>query len=201
MSEQVMKPEEMMTPSTRRSRVVLLGIFAAFVGPLLLAYVLLLVLEWAPESHTNNGSLIDPATPVGELVAVEEGGATLPADFWDGHWTLVYYAEAGCDLYCEAALFKARQVRLALGRDAPRVERLYLEAAPVAHPPAQLLNEHPGMSVARIEGAAGGFQGLSPQQLYLVDPMGNLVLAYDDDVTAKGLMKDLKRLLKVSKVG
>ena len=200
MSESVMTPEAG-SGSTRRSRMVLLGIFGAFFGPLLLAYVLLLVLQWAPASHTNNGTLIDPVTQVGELAAVEPTGDALPADYWNGHWTLVYYADQGCDIYCEAALFKARQVRLALGRDAPRVQRLYLESAVVAHPADRLLREHPGMEVARVAQSAGGFAGMPTQQIYLVDPLGNLVLAYDDDTTAKGLMKDLKRLLKVSKVG
>lgn len=200
MTEQVMSPG-MGDGATRRSRIMLLGIFAAFFGPLLLAYVLLLVLQWAPESHTNNGALIDPVREVGSLVAVGDDGAPLSSDYWKGEWTLVFYADQGCDLYCEAALFKARQIRLALGRDAPRVKRVYLEGSAAAHPGERLLLEHPGMTVARVDGAAGGFAGLETQQLYLVDPLGNLILTYDDQVTAKGLMKDLKRLLKVSKVG
>ena len=200
MSEQVMSPG-FSGASTRRSRLMLLGIFGAFFGPLLLAYLLLLVLEWAPASHTNNGRLLDPVVSVGAIDAVARHTGGLPADYWDGRWTLVFYAGEECDLYCEAALFKSRQIRLALGRDAPRVQRLYLEAGAAAPLDARLVAEHPGMTVARIGGSAGGFGDLPPQRLYLVDPMGNLILGYDDDVTAKSLMKDLKRLLKVSKVG
>ena len=198
MSEQVLRSEGV---SVTRSRWLLLGVIAAFVGPLLLAYLLMMVLEWAPPSHTNHGRLIEPLVSVQGLPVVDRNGVALPDDYWEGHWTLVFYADGACDLACEAALFKARQTRLALGRDAPRVQRLYLQAAPSAHPGERLLQEHPGMPLASLGTGGGAMAGLPTQQLYLVDPMGNIVLGYDDDATAKGLMKDLKRLLKVSKVG
>ena len=198
MSEQILAGEG---ASVTRSRWLLLGVIAAFVGPLLLAYLLMMVLEWAPSSHTNHGRLIEPLVTVEGLAVVDRNGAVLPADYWAGHWTLVFYADGACDLACEAALFKARQTRLALGRDAPRIQRLYLQASPGAHPGERLLQEHPGMPLARLAAGAGSLAGLPTQQLYLVDPMGNIVLGYDDNATAKGLMKDLKRLLKVSKVG
>ena len=200
MSEQALNNGTEMS-SLHRSRWLLLGVLAAFVGPLLLAYVLMMVLKWAPPTHTNNGRLIEPLVTVDGLEAIAEGGKVLPADYWEGHWTLVFYAGQSCDLECEAALFKARQTRLALGRDAPRIHRVYLEASPAAHPGERLIREHPGMTVARLGANPAGFAALPTQQLYLVDPMGNLVLGYDDSATAKGLMKDLKRLLKVSKVG
>ena len=188
-------------PSRTRSRAAFLGVIAAFVGPLVLAYVLLMYMHWAPASHTNNGSLIEPAVAVGNLEAELTAGGLIPSTYWDGHWTLVFYADAACDLYCEAALFKARQIRLALGRDAPRVHRLHLAASAAAALPAGLASEHPGLERAQLSGSAGAFAGLAPGALYLVDPMGNVILRYDDTTTSKGLMKDLKRLLKVSKVG
>ena len=42
---------------------------------------------------------------------------------------------------------------------------------------------------------------LKIHQIYLIDPLGNVMMSYPKDATAKGMQKDLKRLLKVSKIG
>ena len=46
-------------------------------------------------------------------------------------------------------------------------------------------------------------EGFSPDgtQYFLVDPLVNLMMYYDSEVSAKGMMKDLRKLLKVSQVG
>ena len=36
---------------------------------------------------------------------------------------------------------------------------------------------------------------------YLVDPLGNLMMTYPGDIQHKGILKDLKKLLKISKSG
>ena len=46
-------------------------------------------------------------------------------------------------------------------------------------------------------------RGVSPggEHYFLVDPLGNLMMHYDLSVPARGLMKDLQKLLKVSQIG
>ncbi len=39
------------------------------------------------------------------------------------------------------------------------------------------------------------------RSLYIVDPLGNLVMRYDTRDTPKGLLDDLKKLLKLSHIG
>ena len=43
--------------------------------------------------------------------------------------------------------------------------------------------------------------GTEGMQYFLVDPLGNLMMYYDVDVPAKGMIKDLQKLLKVSQIG
>ena len=73
---------------------------------------------------------------------------------------------------------------------------------------AQLLAEHPGLWVARTADAA--WTGALPPAragaatdayVYLIDPLGNLVLRYDETFNPKGMLKDLGRLLKYSRIG
>jgi hypothetical protein len=68
-------------------------------------------------------------------------------------------------------------------------------------PPPGLLAQHPGLVVARIPDAAGARFPGGIHKLYLVDPLGNLVLAYPENPDIKGIAKDLTRLLKASQIG
>ena len=45
------------------------------------------------------------------------------------------------------------------------------------------------------------FKDLPIHQIYVIDSLGNLMMWYPKDATSKGIKKDLKRLLKVSKIG
>jgi hypothetical protein len=48
------------------------------------------------------------------------------------------------------------------------------------------------------------FGGIAPEtadRLYLIDPLGNLMMSYAPDAKPKGLLEDLKRLLGLSQVG
>jgi hypothetical protein len=41
----------------------------------------------------------------------------------------------------------------------------------------------------------------APGRVYLIDPIGNLVLSYAPDADPSGMRKDLARLLRLSQVG
>ena len=45
------------------------------------------------------------------------------------------------------------------------------------------------------------FKDLAVHHIYLIDPLGNVMMCYPKTATAKGMKKDLKRLLKVSRIG
>jgi hypothetical protein len=112
---------------------------------------------------------------------------------------------ANCAGSCEARLVLSRQVRLALNQNRGRVQRVYLApsiaAAEAAR--AQLAAEHPDLTIlAETEPrAAAFFAPADPEALYLLDPLGNWVMSYAGAVEHKGLHRDLKKLLRVSRVG
>jgi hypothetical protein len=66
-------------------------------------------------------------------------------------------------------------------------------------PPGALLAEHPDLRVVRGADPTGLPKG--PQAVYLVDPIGNQVLAWPADPDIKAMAKDLGRLLKASRIG
>jgi hypothetical protein len=173
----------------------LLGVAALFFVPLALAFGLYYGTGWRPGRSTNHGELIVPARP-------------LPGDpkIWHGHWTLVYAGSGVCAAACERALYTMRQTRLALGRDMTRVERVRL-ATEECCDTDRLQNEGAGLVTLDARATAGSALLRSfpaddlATAIFVVDPLGNLMMRFDSRENPKGLLQDLTQLLRLSQIG
>jgi len=170
--------------------------------PILTAYTFMFFKpEWIPSGTTNNGQLIRPPVQLDQLKLV--GG--LPQE----KWLLVHAGLGDCDLACQEALYFSRQVHTALGKDTSRVERLYLNAGdePGAEFTELLKNEHPRMLVFEVESEhlrslfPGIDQLLKGNVVLLIDPNGNVMMSYPAERIGQPMLKDLKHLLRISKIG
>jgi hypothetical protein len=99
-----------------------------------------------------------------------------------------------------------RQTRLSLNNEMTRVQRVFLATTRCCDR-AYLAAEHPGLRVLDASPAAAQpllaqfpLQGRA-QALYVVDPLGNLMMRYDARLPPQGLLEDLKRLLQLSHIG
>jgi hypothetical protein len=106
-----------------------------------------------------------------------------------------------------------RQVNILQNEHMRRVQRLFLlRSDTLPETLASLLEqEYPDMTVARI--TAGQVQQISPdflidgvsmqgaERVYIIDPLGNLMMYYPPGADPGGMHKDLKKLLKYSKIG
>ncbi len=191
------------------SRSYLIAMFAVFFAPLLFAMWLYFGPNtWLNKTTQNHGVLIQPIQPMGEFSLASITGENWQQDDFLGKWTLLYLGNEQCDLYCEASLFKMRQVRLTLGRERKRVQRKYLGIHTDADKKNlnEILTRYPEMQVnwfeqKTLDVSLPQLKDLETQQIYVIDPLGNLMMLYKKDAKAKGMKKDLKRLLKVSKIG
>ncbi|MFA7386651.1 MAG: hypothetical protein WCZ87_03220, partial [Thiohalobacteraceae bacterium] len=117
-------------------------------------------------------------------------------------WTLVYRLAGPCETACQEALYVLRQVRLAQGKNIDRVQRLLLlDAPPTAEWITEIEAHYPGLAVARPRSDRNDTGFPVPGQIYLVDPLGNLMMEYATDAEPRGMIKDLERLLRISYVG
>jgi hypothetical protein len=91
-----------------------------------------------------------------------------------------------------------------------RVQRVLL-AAPEAPWLQELASEYEGMHIVldiggpnsivrQLAAAAPGFEA-AHAGIYLVDPLGNAMMVYAPETDPRDILKDLKKLLRVSKVG
>jgi cytochrome oxidase Cu insertion factor (SCO1/SenC/PrrC family) len=156
-------------------------------------------------STTNAGTLVRPARPLTPVSLVDAEGGALPERLLSGRWSYVLFAEAGCDAACLERLYLTRQVRLGVSKDMSRVQRvLVLPQAPAEL--ERLRADHPDLLIAIATGQNWAelkrqFELASDSTFYLVDPLGNLMMRYPAQVPAKGILKDLRKLLKASQVG
>ncbi|MEX0899318.1 MAG: hypothetical protein WD081_01360 [Gammaproteobacteria bacterium] len=196
------------TSPPRRGRLMLVGLAAFFILPLVAAWWMYASVEAVPDTEVvSHGTLIRPARPLGdfELAGIAENGR-LTDEALHGRWAIVYVGGSDCDRTCVDTLWEARQVHTRLGRDASRIQRVYLLAhADAVADPAFFAREHAGMLLARADdGLLTQFTvgGEAPVgQVFLVDPLGNLMMRYTADAPPEALYDDLKRLLRISRIG
>ena len=197
-------------PRTSRTQLwVLIGLF--FV-PLFVAFILYYgVADWRPSGSTNKGDLITPARPVETGVLLTPQDQPLEEDVLHGKWSLIFIGDGQCDARCREALTLIRQTRLALNDDASRVQRMFLVTANCCD--MEYLNtEHEGLITARVEEESDRkllatfprYQDIPVEtagRIYIIDPLGNLMMSYAPNAPDKALLEDLRKLLKLSRIG
>jgi cytochrome oxidase Cu insertion factor (SCO1/SenC/PrrC family) len=184
---------------TLSPRTKLLLLFALFASPIVAS--LLTYRFYKPELTSNYGELLPPRPVTDQDFARAEGGA-FRFESLRGKWVLVASDSGACAEACQAKLTTMRQVRLALGRNAIRVERVFV-ADDLAPPSPALAAEYPGQVVAvtprglTLPPGAGHDRAF----IYLLDPRGDVMMRFPAQADSKRMLKDLGRLLKASQMG
>jgi len=158
---------------------------------------------YQPEGRVNYGELMaDKQLPVTALKLTD--GKTFALSQLRGKWLFVTVDDAACDAYCEKKLWQMRQVRKTQGKYPERIERVWLITGG-AQPGPRLREEFEGTWLVDAAGSAVlealPHAGARSDHIYLVDPLGNLVLRYPREADPSRMRKDLERLLKVSRIG
>lgn len=186
-----------MTLSPRAKMLLVVAIFAL---PIAASYIAHRFIEARPTA--NYGQLLLPPATVPAHAFQRRDGAAFRFQDLRGKWVLVASDSGRCPQSCAAKLTAMRQARLALGREAGRVARVFV-ADDLAAPDAAALEPYPGMEIVTtppgLQLAPGA--GNDRAHIYLVDPLGNVMMRWPAAPDAKRMHGDLKRLLKASQVG
>ena len=188
-----------------RGRWTLIGLFLLFFLPIVFAWVLNIdTPAWVPSGRTNHGDLIQPplSFPLADLRTI--GAGPVRDGFLQGKWTLVFIERSNCLADCDHAIYLTRQVRYALGKDMQRVQRMLVAPAANVRETADKVQRYdPNLSIVAAEPEWFEHASFvrSGVEIYLVDPQGYLILSYSKSVDPSGVISDLERLLKISKIG
>ena len=198
--------------AVKRGRRQLLALAALFFVPLAVAFWLYYGPSgWRPGRGANQGDLIDPARPLPSIALPTPDGTATDPGFLRGKWTMLYVGDGLCDDRCRKALYLTRQSHIALNKDMDRVQRVFLVTGRCCDR-AFLAQEHPDLVVALVEAAEsatllepfpvyGGVPVADAGRIYLVDPLGNLLMSYSAAAPDKALLQDVKKLLRLSHIG
>jgi len=184
-------------PANASGRRTLLLIAAVALAPIVASYTVYYLFPRAPGA--NYGTLL-PTMPVPAIDGTRPDGAPFRLADLRGRWVLLASGGGECDAACQRKLYAGRQARTMQGKEQDRVVRALLVVGD-ALPAPELMAQHPGLVVIRVPATAPGLLPGGPDALYLIDPLGNLVLRYPGDPDIKGVAKDLTRLLKASQIG
>ena len=201
-------------------RLALLIIAAMFLLPLLLAWLMYSgSLDFKPASTRNLGTLIEPPVPIDWTATVLLSGEAILAakpeqgiGVFDEHWVILQPVPAGCDDSCLKEVSNLRQIHRASGRQQFRIRLALLldesspaEQAqkPVGHLPKISFNQgslrhlvgSTGRNQQNLSGQAGPAKGV-----YMIDPLGNIMMYYEAGSDPNYIKQDLKRLLTWSKL-
>ena len=183
-----------------------------FLVPPVAAYVLFYT-DFKPASGVNYGQLISPAKPITDVPLTTTDGREFKFSDLRNKWVLLYLGSSKCNEACSDNLYKINQVRLAQGKNTERVTGVYIVPANASDDEINNISgKYPGilLLLAQMDAFAGLIDQFdnnteaalqSSERVYIVDPLGNLMMSYEAKADPSGMRKDLKRLLKLSQVG
>ncbi|MEM7503688.1 MAG: hypothetical protein AAF417_16675 [Pseudomonadota bacterium] len=193
------------SPNQPRGRAKLVLLAAVFLAPLAAAVWLYLANPGlAPAGRTNAGTLLEPIVNLDSESGLH-GVPALATDDVQGRWLLIFASETACDEACRNELYRMRQARLMLGNDMQRVVRVFLHGE-IGPDTVWLSEQHAGLITISNKGLAAVLTRKRPANagsggLFLVDPLGNLVMHFAADLDPQDMVSDIEHLLELSRIG
>jgi hypothetical protein len=190
-----------------RSRLKLYLVLAICAAPVVAAYVVYYAVR--PEARSNYGTLVDPQRPIPALHLRTLDGRAVDAATLRGKWTMLMIANGDCPASCVDRLYHLRQVRLTTGKERDRVERVWLipDATPLS---TTLIREYDGTEMLRADPSElerwlpvdeGEPSTAYADHIYIVDPLGNLMMRFPANADPNRTKRDLAKLLYASGIG
>ena len=195
-----------------KNQITLILIILIFIAPLAGSWLLINFTDIV-ETHSkdNHGDLIIPPRPLPNIKLIDPLSETNRGQL-HGKWSMLYITDSSCDQICIENLYRMRQIRLATGKHYKRIQRVLLIQQGNISSLVQIFKDYSGqwlmttdyMNMKKLLDNFRFEKNENPavkHRLYLVDPLGNLMMRYSPDVNPAGIIKDLNRLLRASRIG
>ena len=190
----------------RKGRIVLILMLIFFAVPLMVV-MLMFKFNWMPTGESV-GELVRPARLLNTTSDLkDDAGATLSSQLWKEKWSVVYIAD-NCQAVCLGKLHDMRQLHVSLYKDMQRAQRVLITAQQDTssikrdYPDLIILNQ-PVENIAKFtqQFQVNNENVYSSNRLYLVDPLGHLMMSYQPQLPLATVRKDVTRLLRFSWAG
>ncbi|MFZ6757075.1 SCO family protein [Undibacterium sp. Ji50W] len=198
-----------MDKQTSGGRWKLLIVLAVCAAPMIFSYLAYYVIK--PSGRTNYGSILDPRNyPMPKIAGHPLGASATDAvvglDAYKGKWIMLQIDSGACAEACQKKMYDIRQLRVAQGKEMDRIERVWLITDDVAIDTA-LIRQHDGARMLKVDPAV--LKSWLPTEsatqisdhIYMIDPLGNLMMRFPKDADPNKIKKDLGKLLRASAIG
>ena len=185
-------------------------------SPLIASYLTYYVFK--PEGRTNYGAILDPRNyPIPKLASTTLDGQPRTLEQMSGKWLMLRTGGGECLKACQEQLHAMRQWRLMQGKNMDRIQRVWLvlDDRPVDTAALRRYKDAEGQDADLLDGvtllrvradAVGTWLPAesgtaASDHIYLIDPLGNLMMRFPKDPDPRKVYKDLAKLLKASAIG
>ena len=189
----------------KRGRWMLWLVLLVCASPMIASYFTYYVIK--PEKRNNYGTLIDQrAHPIPAMATTTLDGKPAALEQFKGKWIMLMAAPGACDEACHKQLFAMRQLRTMQGKEMERIERVWLitDREPLD---TMVIREYDGTHMLRADAQAiASWLPADPgtsvsDHIYMIDPLGHLMMRFPKDPEPRKVHKDIYKLLKASSVG
>jgi len=190
----------------KRGRRMALLLFAIGFGPMIVATVMYYTGWMNPDGYSNNGTLVQPPVSIAELQLRGADGSPLADRFGpeleEPEWMMVVVAK-DCGAVCEDLLYRTRQVNIAMGKNASRINRSAWLGGISDDLDQRWSDEYSLMEKLSLPAESepswpGDVDPEREPRILVIDPFGNIIMHYGSEHTGKEMLGDLKHLLKLS---
>ncbi len=193
-----------------RSRIKLILLILMFLLPVAGSWYLVFFTDYARDGMggggAEHGSLIQPPRQLENASLLKVNVDLTEQVPLYGKWSMLFFVDGPCEVECEENLYRLRQIRLATGREMKRLQRIaIIDETESAQISTKLSANYPGqLYVSKKdlgEDFLQQFQGLGLDDnnvIFLIDTRGFLMMHYPGDTDPSGIIRDLKRLLRIS---
>jgi cytochrome oxidase Cu insertion factor (SCO1/SenC/PrrC family) len=209
MSEIETRPANNSMAGKKRNPYTVWFVVMAFVAPVALAYIMFFFVD--VKSFINHGEILNPIVHISSFKLTDENNELIPQDELTYKWRLISFVGKDCDQSCESRLFDTRQIHTSLGKDQHRLSRMFIHLEPAGEALTKLIVEthenviHVNGNINTITDVLGvnirDDAAITNNEIYIMDPMGNVMMRFTQEQPNKEFLYDLKKLLKASQIG
>ncbi len=191
-----------------RSRAIIIAVFLLFFLPILVSWYLVFFTDYKHDakSGTQHGILINPPRQLEDIALKDPLSGKITS--LHGKWAMFMIVNADCDHGCTENLYRMRQIRLAMGKEMHRVQRAsYMADINVSRKADKIFADYAGQLLLSSSDTDDGFLStfiidgeVYDHAIFLIDPFGFLMMVYPETTDPSGIIKDLKKLLRISKI-
>ena len=189
----------------RKGRLIFVLMAIFFVVPIFVVFMMY-KFNWKPTGQSH-GELVMPPRLIQQVETLKDSDGKVITKFWADKWNMVYVTDI-CEQTCQDKLHIMRQLHVSLYKDIPRAQRILItntqDVSKIkADYPDLIIFNQPVDDIKKISQQFDieGEIATQSNRLYLVDPLGHIMMSYPVNTPAADIRKDLVRLLQYSWAG